>query len=156
MLPWALKFLWAPLVDRYGSRRLGRRRSWILPLQGASIALAGVLWLLSERASISALMAALFVTNLISATQDIATDGLAVELLSEGERGYGNSVQVAAYRAGMILGGGALLVVYGKQSLGPAVAFLAMACLLALATAPIALHREAPAASAAPPSSLGP
>ena len=33
VLPWALKFLWAPLVDRYGSHRLGRRRSWILTLQ---------------------------------------------------------------------------------------------------------------------------
>ena len=32
-LPWSLKILWAPLVDRYGSARFGRRRSWILPLQ---------------------------------------------------------------------------------------------------------------------------
>ncbi len=36
-LPWALKFLWAPLLDRHGSTRIGRRRSWILPLQAASI-----------------------------------------------------------------------------------------------------------------------
>ena len=48
-------------------------------------------------------MAALFLTNLFAATQDIATDGLAVELLDEGERGYGNGVQVAGYRVGMIL-----------------------------------------------------
>jgi hypothetical protein len=32
-LPWALKFLWSPLMDRYGSERLGRRRGYILPLQ---------------------------------------------------------------------------------------------------------------------------
>src|SRR5688572_26056234 len=34
-LPWLLKVLWAPLVDRYGSRRIGRRKSWIVPLQAA-------------------------------------------------------------------------------------------------------------------------
>ena len=151
MAPWALKFLWAPLVDRWGWRRIGRRRSWILPLQAAAIVLAGGLFWLG-RAGIGTLMAALFVTNLISATQDIATDGLAVELLADGERGYGNSVQVAAYRAGMILGGGALLAAY--DVLGPPVTFLGMAAILAVATVPIALHREAPpppSASAAPP-----
>jgi MFS family permease len=36
-MPWALKFLWAPAVDRYWSARLGRRRSWILPLQFATV-----------------------------------------------------------------------------------------------------------------------
>ena len=156
MAPWALKFLWAPLVDRWGWRRLGRRRSWILPLQVASIALAACLWRLGT-AGVPTMMAALFVTNLISATQDIATDGLAVELLAEGERGYGNSVQVAAYRAGMILGGGLLLYAYDR--LGPPVSFITMAAILAVATVPIALHREAPpppsATAASSPPGLG-
>lgn len=142
MLPWALKFLWAPFVDRYHHAALGRRRSWILPLQVASIALATGLFWLGSGAAISTLMAALFITNVISATQDVATDALAVEVLSDQERGYGNSVQVAGYRAGMVLGGGVLLAVYDK--LGPSITFLAMALLLVLATAPIALHREAP------------
>jgi len=151
MIPWALKFLWAPLVDRWSFDALGRRRSWILPLQVASIVLAIALFRLGGSAPIGTLMAALFVTNLISATQDIATDGLAVEMLADGERGYGNSVQVAAYRAGMVLGGGVLLAAYDR--LGPQITFLAMATLLALATVPIALHRErrAPRAAAAPP-----
>lgn len=152
MIPWALKFLWAPLVDRYHFTALGRRRSWILPLQAASIVLVIALYRLGGGAPISTLMAALFVTNLISATQDIATDGLAVEMLGDGERGYGNSVQVAAYRAGMILGGGVLLAAYDE--LGPAVTFLAMATVLVLATIPITLHKERsapPAATSAPP-----
>ena len=152
MLPWALKFLWAPLVDRLWVARVGRRRSWILPLQAASITLSASLYWLGGGAPIATLMAALFLTNLISATQDIATDGLAVELLSDGERGYGNSVQVAGYRAGMILGGGVLLAVYDK--LGPEVTFLAMALLLVLSSVPIVLHRERPVpaiAVASPP-----
>ena len=146
MLPWALKFLWAPLVDRLWVARVGRRRSWILPLQAASITLSASLYWLGGGAPIATLMAALFLTNLISATQDIATDGLAVELLSDGERGYGNSVQVAGYRAGMILGGGVLLAVYDK--LGPEVTFLAMALLLVLSSVPIVLHRERPVPAA--------
>lgn len=143
MLPWALKFLWAPLVDRYYLRSVGRRRTWILPLQALSVLLTVGLYLLGGGAGITAMMAALFVTNLISATQDIAADGLAVELLADGERGYGNSVQVAAYRAGMILGGGVLLAAY--DTLGPGVTFLAMSAILLFASAPIALHRERPA-----------
>jgi len=153
MAPWALKFLWAPLVDRWGWRRLGRRRSWILPLQAASIVLAACLWRLGA-AGVTAMMGALFVTNLISATQDIATDGLAVELLDERERGYGNSVQVAAYRAGMILGGGLLLYAYDK--LGPPASFGTMAAILAIATVPIVLHREAPPPASASPAAAPP
>src|SRR5215216_6637526 len=39
-LPWMTKVLWAPLVDRYGWRRFGRRKSWIVPLQVGLITLA--------------------------------------------------------------------------------------------------------------------
>jgi RhtX/FptX family siderophore transporter len=141
-LPWALKFLWAPFVDRWGSRSFGRRRSWIVPLQIASVLAAGGLALVDPRTGARTMMAALLLTNLIAATQDIATDGLAVELLAEGERGYGNGVQVAGYRVGMILGGGFLLVVFDR--VGWSFTFLAMAAILALSTLPIALHREAP------------
>src|SRR5262249_50304659 len=130
-LPWALKFLWAPFVDRWGWAAFGRRRSWIVPLQLASVATAAALSLVDPRTGVSTLMAALLLTNLIAATQDIATDGLAVELLSEGERGFGNSVQVAGYRVGMILGGGALLWVFAHT--GWSTTFLAMAGMLAVA-----------------------
>jgi RhtX/FptX family siderophore transporter len=146
-LPWALKFLWAPFVDRWGSPALGRRRAWILPLQALSVVTAGALSAVDPRTGIATLMGALLLTNLIAATQDIATDGLAVELLDERERGYGNSVQVAGYRVGMILGGGLLLVVFDR--LGWAFTFIAMAALLAAATVPIALHRERPTPPAA-------
>ena len=47
-LPWALKFLWAPLVDRVGSRRFGRRRTWIVPLQVLSVATLVVLSFVAE------------------------------------------------------------------------------------------------------------
>lgn len=143
-LPWTLKFLWAPLVDRYGSARFGRRRSFIVPIQMATIVLLiGLAATVGEAPDLRVLMVAVFLTNLLAATQDVATDGLAVGLLTERDRGPGNAVQVAAYRAGMILGGGALLVWAG--TLGMSGTFAAMAVILAICTVPVLLHREAPA-----------
>jgi len=53
------------------------------------------------------LLLAVLVFNLLAATQDIVTDGLAVRLLAARERGLANAIQVGAYRLGMILGAGA-------------------------------------------------
>ncbi len=139
-LPWALKFLWAPFVDRYGFRRLGRRRSWILPLQGLTVILLLLVSLAHPSSALLLLLLSVFAINLLAATQDIATDGLAVQLLSPRERGIGNGVQVAGYRIGMILGGGVLLI--GFDYLGWANTMIAMAAILAVATIPITLYRE--------------
>jgi len=139
-MPWALKFLWAPIVDRYGSPSFGRRRSWIIPLQFAAIlTTTGLAFTASER-GIPILMGAVLLTNLIAATQDIATDGLAVDMLNDQERGFGNGIQVAGYRVGMILGGGALLYVFDE--LGWQRTFLCMAAVLGLSSLPIAFYNE--------------
>jgi PAT family beta-lactamase induction signal transducer AmpG len=142
MLPWALKFLWAPFVDRVESRR-GRRRAVIIPIQVASITILATLALAATPDAMWALCVGVLLVNVCAATQDIATDGLAVETLDIHERGLGNGLQVGAYRVGMVLGGGAILWLFGRA--GWTVAFLAMAGLLALASVPIVLHREEPA-----------
>jgi len=111
-LPWALKILMAPWVDRLGSDRWGRRKSWIVPLQVFAVLLLLSLAQLPEGDAVLALAVGMFLTSVASATQDVATDGLAVDWLSASERGLGNGVQVAGYRLGMILGGGGLLVAY--------------------------------------------
>jgi PAT family beta-lactamase induction signal transducer AmpG len=150
-LPWALKFLWAPLVDRNYSPRLGRGRSWIIPVQ---LVTAGVLaWAatLSPDRDMRWIFLAVAICNLLAATLDIATDGLAVRLLAPHERGLGNGVQVAGYRLGMVVAGGLLLIVF--ESLGWARSFLTMAALVMVLTLPILLFREkeeAPATRPAP------
>jgi MFS family permease len=98
--PWALKFLWAPLVDHVGTRK-----QWILPLQLAAASGAALLALTDAQHSFTLIFAVLLAFNLLAAMQDVATDGLAVCLLSSDERGLGNGLQVGAYRVGMILGG---------------------------------------------------
>ncbi|MFD6397259.1 MFS transporter [Nocardia sp. NPDC060249] len=134
-LPWALKFLWAPYVDRYGTRR-----TWLLVLQLLSAAVAMVLACLDLSSSLRWLFAGIVVVNLLSATQDVATDGLAVRLLGPRERGLGNGIQVGAYRVGMIVGGGALLWLFALA--GWRALFLAMAGLIVLTTVPVWLMRE--------------
>ncbi len=99
-LPWALKFLWAPLMDRYGSERLGRRRGYILPLQFLSAALLLGLALPEGTVSVPALLVAVLLVNLLAATQDVATDGLAVDLLESEE------LRLGQRRAGGRLPGG--------------------------------------------------
>jgi len=139
-LPWALKFLWAPVVDRWWSARMGRRRSWILPLQLATVVAMGGMATLDPEADLALVLGAFLLANLLAATQDIATDGLAVTLLSPAERGTGNGVQVAGYRVGMIVGGGLLLMLY--DTLGWSGVFVSMGAVLLVATVPIAVHRE--------------
>ncbi|MFD3592961.1 MFS transporter [Nocardia sp. NPDC058640] len=134
-LPWALKFLWAPYVDRYGTRR-----TWLLVLQLLSAAVALVLACADLSSSLRWMFVGIVVVNLLSATQDVATDGLAVRLLGPRQRGLGNGIQVGAYRVGMIVGGGALLWLYALA--GWRALFLAMAGLIVLTTVPVWLLRE--------------
>ncbi|WP_040798162.1 MFS transporter [Nocardia higoensis] len=133
--PWGLKFLWAPYVDHYGTRR-----QWLLSLQLASAAVALGLAGLDLSSSLRWLFVGIAVVNLVSATQDVATDGLAVQLLGPQERGLGNGIQVGAYRIGMIVGGGVLLWLFalaGWRSL-----FFAMAILLLVTVIPVWWHPQ--------------
>ncbi|MDP9142878.1 MAG: MFS transporter, partial [Pseudomonadota bacterium] len=143
-LPWALKFLWAPLVDRYGTRR-----QWLLPLQMSAVIGAALLSLIDAASALWLLVLALFAFNLISATQDIATDGLAVNLLTARERGLGNGIQTGGYRVGMMLGGGLLLWMFAQ--FGSQAMFIAMTAMLAMTVLPVLfLSEERPALKRAP------
>ncbi len=147
-LPWALKFLWAPVLDQRGTRR-----AWLLGLQLAALLMALGLSQLELRAGNLWLLAAVFAFNLVAASQDVVTDGLAVRLLNARERGLANAIQVGAYRFGMILGGGLLLWIFART--GWSVMFLCMAALLALTLLPVLPLREpAPAAAAPRPGGL--
>ena len=106
-LPWALKALWGPWVDA-SPRPLA---AWIAVLQVLGALGLFAAGLAAEQGALTALAAIALAVSAVSATQDVATDALALDLLSPELRGPGNGVQVAAYRVGMILGGGALLVV---------------------------------------------
>lgn len=141
-LPWAFKFLWAPLLDVGG-----RRRARLLALQAAAVAGALLLTAAGPDSGFALLFAAAFAFNLVAASQDVLTDALAVRLLDARERGLGNGLQVGAYRLGMILGGGLLLWLYARSGWGTT--FLAMALVLAPTVLPVLRLRESPTEPAA-------
>ncbi|MCG8673020.1 MAG: MFS transporter [Pseudomonadales bacterium] len=143
-VPWALKFLWAPYVDQFGSTRLGRHKSWILPMQAGFVCLLLMIAFFDPNQltgnGLYYLLVLMFFANLFAATQDIATDGLAVQSLAPSERGFGNSIQVGGYRVGMVFGGGLILILidrYGWQN-----GFFLMAAAIVIATLPVIWHRE--------------
>lgn len=145
-LPWALKFLWAPFVDHYGTRK-----QWLLPLQVSAVIGALVLTQVDLSRGYLVVLAAAFLFNLVAACQDVATDGLAVRILDTRERGLANGIQVGAYRVGMILGGGLLLWIFARTDW--ATMFACMAALLALTVLPVLPLREprSPASAVATP-----
>lgn len=153
-LPWVCKALWAPLVDRYGSDRFGRRRSWLVPLLLLLVLACGLTALVHDH--LPALLALVFVLNLLAATQDIAVDGLAVDLLAPEELGLGNAAQVCGYKLGMIGGGGTLVWASGRLGWGWTGAFVAMAALTAVVLVVVLCWREPPrpAQAEAPPETL--
>ncbi|WP_168461209.1 MULTISPECIES: MFS transporter [unclassified Acinetobacter] len=145
MLPWSIKVFWAPLVDRLGYQPLGHYRSWILPCQWLSVlVLIGLSFLpiesLNHPIYLWVFFVALLSMNLVGATQDIATDGLAVNILQAKQQHWGNTFQVVGSRLGFIVGGGAIL--WALDWLDWQKTFLILAALVFLNTLPILLFKE--------------
>ena len=129
-LPWSLKPLWAPLIDRYGSARLGRRKSWILPLQALLAVTCFAAAKVPPNDGLASLLWLVLAMNLLAATMDIAVDGFAVDVLTTRELGHGNIAQVVGYKAGMLTGGG--LLVWASGTIGWTGLFVSMAVLVTL------------------------
>jgi MFS transporter, PAT family, beta-lactamase induction signal transducer AmpG len=112
-LPWVLKVFWSPLVDAYGSQRFGRRRSWLVPAQLGMLLVTLSFTTFDPIANLWTVALLFLVLNTFAATQDIAVDGWAVDMLEEDELGPGNSAQVAGFKIGNLVGGGVLLALSG-------------------------------------------
>ncbi|MGD9698044.1 MFS transporter [Acinetobacter sp.] len=145
MLPWSIKIFWAPWVDRFGHAAFGHYRSWIIPTQLLSVVvLTGLSFLpiqaLNQPEYLLAFFVALLSMNLVGATQDIATDGLAVNMLNNQQQHWGNTFQVIGSRLGFIVGGGAIL--WALDWLDWQSTFLILAGLVLLNTLPILWLKE--------------
>ncbi len=143
-LPWFLKFLWAPFVDRTEISSLGDHRGWILLMQSLLASLLLIISLFPPDSLFGSLIVGFFVVvvciNTTAATQDIATDGLAVKLLPPQWRGLGNSIQVSGFKLGMIISGSLLLL--GVDKLGWALSFQLLALSVMLLLIPTLLFKE--------------
>lgn len=107
--PYSMKLAWSPIVDAVWSRRMGRRKSWIVPIQTVSGLM--LLWLgarageLMEHAEERLYMFTFtfFMLVMLCATQDIAVDGWAITLLSQENLGFASTAQTVGLTAGQFL-----------------------------------------------------
>lgn len=113
--PFSLKLLWAPMVDSIYSRKMGRRKSWLVPIQlGIGIFMIilsrSVQSLLTDdpitgqKPNISLLTFIFLMLNFLAATQDIAVDGWALTMLSRRNVGYASTCNTAGQTAGFFIG----------------------------------------------------
>ncbi|KRC84807.1 AmpG family muropeptide MFS transporter [Achromobacter sp. Root83] len=107
---YTIKFLWAPLVDRYVPPLLGRRRGWMLVTQLLlALAIMGM-GAMSPSAALMPLALLAVLVAFLSATQDIAFDAYCTDVLRKDERGAGAAIKVMGYRLAMIVSGGLALI----------------------------------------------
>jgi PAT family beta-lactamase induction signal transducer AmpG len=142
-LPWTIKVLWSPLVDRFALRR-----TWIAGCCAAMACVMLSIPLLDATEPSLLLWGALLALTLASATQDIAIDAYTIGLVSRGEEGTANGFRWSFYRVAWLLGGGATM--YVVQPLGwtwvfilLALGFLALA-FAAWATPPVPVVHQPP------------
>ncbi|QTD43623.1 MFS transporter [Ottowia testudinis] len=149
MLPWALRFLWAPAVERWRlpagtarrrSRTLILRGQWLLAAGMVAVASAGVAGWLSLQAHGAWLLALFFAAAVLAATVDVACGGFAVDQLTEERRGWGNTAKVGGSYFGMLLGGSAFLLLADRH--GWPLALGAGGAAIVLLTLPLLAVRE--------------
>lgn len=118
--PWAIKWIWGPLIDRFKNSPMGRRRPWIIFAQFImGLALAGILFIPQVDTNIRLLGVAVLLINCFSSLQDVAIDAMAIDLLPEEERGVANGMMFGSSYFGSFLGGaivGGCLLKYGMRS----------------------------------------
>lgn len=149
---YTLKFLWAPLVDRYVPPFLGRRRGWMLLTQLLlAVAIASMALFSPSKALLPLALLAVAVAFL-SSTQDIAFDAYRTDVLRAEERGAGAAVSVLGYRLAMLVSGGLALII-ADAWLGWSSMYVLMGGLMGVAAVVTFLSPE-PEVSTVPPRTL--
>ncbi|KAK0394552.1 hypothetical protein QR680_000802 [Steinernema hermaphroditum] len=110
--PFSLKLLWAPIVDSIYWKKLGRRKSWMVPCQYLigifmlvlSYQVSNIIGSDDQHVNVFFLMSVFLPLNFLAATQDIAVDGWALTMLSRKNVGYASTCNAVGQTAGFFLG----------------------------------------------------
>lgn len=106
-IPWSFKLIWGPVIDRFPSKRFGRRRHFIILSELMMGFTMLSLVVLDPAHQLNLLAAVLFLNNTFASIQDVAVDALAVDVLRTSEQGRANSIMWAGKSLGVAIGGGA-------------------------------------------------
>ena len=108
-LPWSVKFLWGPVIDRYQYRPMGRRRPWILIAQtGMILLLTLMVFFIDVEKDVTTIAYMFLVYNIFTSLQDVSTDALAVDILKPQELEKVNGYMFTAKTLGGMIGGAGL------------------------------------------------
>lgn len=138
-LPWVLKFLWAPMVDKRTST-LSTYKSWIFSSEIVYAVLILLVAFLDLKTNFYLILFLVILSFIASATQDIATDALTALSFKRRDRSRGNSMQGMGSFAGSMVGGGLLLLLYKQTGWMPLLICLSIFVLLAVF--PLARYKD--------------
>lgn len=151
-LPYSLKFIWAPLLDRFTLPFLGRRRGWLILIQCALLVAIAFMALQRPAQALQILAVNALAIAFLSATQDIAADAYRADVLEKREMGAGAAVFVLGYRIALLLTG-SLALILADQVSWPSVYLLISAVMvigiIGTVVAPEPKERDRPPASLA-------
>lgn len=150
-LPYSLKFLWAPVMDRYVPPLLGRRRGWIVLTQLALVLILVAMAFTDPVTATWRMGVLAFALAFASASQDIVYNAYFTDLLQARERGFGAAMQTGGYRLAMIVSGALVLIL--SDHIGWRASYLLMSLLMLCAMLPAVFGPE-PADQALAPRTL--
>ena len=143
LLPWSLKLLNGPVMDRWSFLPMGRRRPWVLLAQAGMVLCSLAIALLpSPLDHLGWLTAVAFAINFFTAFQDVAVDGMAIEIIPLHEQARANGFMWGGKTVGIAIataGGAWMMDAYGVET-----AFLAHAALIGLVMLVPIFARERP------------
>lgn len=151
-LPYTLKFLWSPFMDRFVPPFLGRRRGWMVCTQVALLAGIAVMAFISPQSMPLALGIIALCVAFFSASQDIVVDAYRTDVLPAQERGTGVAVFIFGYRIAFLVAGALALMMADR--VGWQKTYVVMASLMILGMLGSFAGRE-PDGTIVPPKSMG-
>ncbi len=125
-IPYSLKFLWAPLLDRFSFPLFGRRRGWMALSQ---LGLLAAIWAMAKIDPLHAPLAVAAMAVLVaflSASQDVVADAYRTDVLPPAERASGTSTWILGYRVAMLVSGAGALVLSEYMSWSHVYAIMAV------------------------------
>ena len=141
-LPYTVKFLWAPLMDRYALPWLGRRRGWMLVTQIGLVVAIALMPAVSAGGWVGILALCALVVAFLSASQDVAFDAYRADVLKPAERGTGAGLSILGYRLAMLVSGAMALIL--ADAFGWQWTYLGMAGLMAVGLIATVACKEPP------------
>lgn len=153
----SVKFLWAPILDRYSLGKLGRRRSWLLFTQISLGILIAYLGFFDPTISLVGMAILCVVIAFLSATQDIAIDAVRREVFKDEELGLASSMYTYGYRVAMLVSGGLGLYLVSPDTYAWSwkQLYIAMGILMILGVIATLLLKEPKIAESSLPKTLG-